>query len=219
VSHISSTVIGESLKLGQTRIEFSTFHGAEPNPESVDLPIGSPDSVAVRLVEEFNSQWMAMISAAYVSNPEPDAPSVTYENRYSASLYTQYAIGSDWKFDNTFIFGLVQNYDHAATLVSFDEEFLLRGPFPRIWGRIELLQRTPSELQIATSGDPNQSEFVAAFTLGYTHKIASFWDSTELGLGGSVTKDLLPGDYIGAYGGNPWTGKVFLQFGGMRMFN
>ena len=223
VGHISSTVIGASVKWGATRLEASTFHGAEPNPEAVNLPLGSPDSFALRLIEEFDPQFTAMISAAYVNNPEPDEPDVGYENRYSASLYTQARVFSDWSFANTLIAGLVQNYDHATTLVSFGEEFVFKGVSARIWGRAELLQRTPAELEIQTSGNPNQGEFVGALTLGYTQKIASFGNgvgnTTELGVGGSVTKDGLPGDYIQAYGGNPWTGKVFLQFGGMRMFD
>jgi len=27
----------------------------------------------------------------------------------------------------------------------------------------------------------------------------------------------LPGDFRSAYGGDPWSGKIFLQLGGMKM--
>jgi len=44
--------------------------------------------------------------------------------------------------------------------------------------------------------------------------------NARVGLGGSVTEDLLPSDFANAYGsGNPWTGKVFLQIGGMGMWD
>lgn len=53
VGHVTSTVIGASLKLGVTRFEASTFHRAEPSPTEVDLPLGSPDSGALRIIHHF----------------------------------------------------------------------------------------------------------------------------------------------------------------------
>ncbi|MDR3606281.1 MAG: hypothetical protein P4M08_02745 [Oligoflexia bacterium] len=217
VGHISSTVIGASLRLGNTRIEASTYHGAEPEPDNVDLPIGTPDSVSLRLIEEFSPTFMGMVSVARVNAPEPDQPDVAFENRYSASVYWQKPLSSEWTFYDTLIYGLVTQYDHADYLSSFSEEFLFKGDHPRIWGRIEVLQRTPSELEIVGPSNPNSGEWVTALTVGYTHKVAS-WGGVELGVGGSVTKDILPSDFIGAYGGNPWTGKVFLQLSGMGMW-
>jgi len=218
VGHISSAVIGESLKINSVRLEFSTYHGAEPQPQKVDLPLGSLDSYSLRLIEELSPTFMTMISYAYVSNPEPDAALINFVNRYSASVYNTFKICESWTFDNTLIYGGISNYDQASTLTSFGEEFLFKGSTPRIWGRIETLQRTPNELQIVTNADGNVGQWVTAITLGYTHKLTS-WDSSELGIGASVTADLLPQDFQSAYGGNPWSGKAFLQFGGMKMWS
>jgi hypothetical protein len=218
VGHISSTVIGASLKLTNTRIEASTYHGQEAEPDSVDLPLGMPDSVSLRFVQEFSSSFMGMISFARVHSPESDQPDIAFENRYSASLYWQKALSPQWTFYETGIYGLVTQYDHSHYLSSFTEEFLFKGDHPRFWGRLEVLQRTPSELVVVGTVSPNTGEWIAAFTAGYTQKLASY-AGMELGLGTSLTKDLLPGDFIGAYGGNPWTGRVFLQLGGMGMWD
>jgi hypothetical protein len=218
VGHISSTVIGESLKIDSTHFEFSTYNGTEPQPQNVDLPLGSLNSYSFRLIEELNPDFMAMISYAYVSNPETDQPLVNFEQRYSASIYNSAKISERWTFDNTLIYGGISNLDQASVLTSFAEEFLFKGNTPRIWGRIEVLQRTPNELQIVTNTDGNVGQWVTAITLGYTHKVVG-WDSAELGVGASVTADLLPQDYQGAYGGNPWAGKAFVQFGGMKMWS
>jgi hypothetical protein len=218
VGHISSTLIGASLKLGSTRLEASTFNGTEPEPDVVDLPIGTPNSVAVRAIEEFSSSFQGMISAAYVRQPEPDEANIPFVARYSASLYHEIRLPQEWTFYNAFIYGRITKYDYAPDLNSFDEEFLFAGSAPRVFGRIELLQRTPAELEVPTSADPNHGIWVAAFTLGYSHKIASI-DGVELDLGGSVTKDLVPETYIGSYGGNPWSGKAFLRLGGMQMWS
>ncbi len=217
VGHISSTVIGASLKLGNNRFEASAYHGAEPEPTNIDLPLATPDSFSFRYIQEFSPSWMAMASLSRVNAPEHDEPDIVFENRYSGSVYTTLPISSHWIFQNTFIYGLVTQYDHASYLSSFAEEFLFRGDSPRIWGRIELLQRTGAELAIPTVSDPNQGLWVAAFTLGYTHRLASV-GGAEVGVGGSVTETVVPGAFNATYGGNPWSGKVFIQLGGMHMW-
>ena len=218
VGHISSTVIGGSLKIANTTLEASTFHGAEPQPTQVDLPIGKPDSFAFRLIEEFSSDHMAMASIAYVNGPEPDQPDILHELRYSASVYDQFQLSPSWRFYNTLIYGAITRYDHASLLNSFAEEFWFHGGRPNIWGRIEVLQRTPTELEVAGISLPNSGLWVAALTLGYTHEVTEF-GGAHLGVGSSVTKTLLPEEFIGTYGGNPWSGQVFLQLSGMRMWD
>ena len=160
-----------------------------------------------------------MMSFARVTAPESDQPDILFENRYSTSIYTTLPISAGWTFHNSLIYGLVTQYDHASYLSSFAEEFLFRGDRPRIWGRIEVLQRTGAELAIATPSiaDANQGLWVAALTLGYTHKVASI-GGVELGAGGSITKTILPITFSNAYGGNPWSGQILLQLGGMEMW-
>jgi hypothetical protein len=216
VGHISSTVLGASVKVEQTQIEASTFNGTEPQPQNVDLPLGNFNSYAFRIIQNFSSTLRVMASYAYVSNPEIDEPDVAFVNRYSASIYNNFSVCDAWSFLNAFIWGAISNYDHAANLNSFTEEFLFKGEASRIWGRFEALQRTPAELQIFNTGnDPNLGQWVFALTLGYTQKITR-WDAGELGLGVSVTNDLLPGDFQNSYSGNPWSGKIFLQLSGLK---
>lgn len=217
VGHIASTVLGASLTLGGSTIEATTFNGTEPEPSKVDLPMGEMNSYAARFTQEFNEHFYAMASAAYVKKPESHDPNLDHIWRYSSSIYNDHTFQNGWTLHNAFIWGLVNYYDEAAALNSFAEELLIQNGKKNFWSRIERLQRTPNELAIASS-NPNDGKWVTAVTLGYTHKIAN-WDFTEIGLGGSVTKDILPGEYRGAYGGDPLTAKVFLQFGGMKMWN
>jgi hypothetical protein len=217
VGHITSTVIGASIKLHDFRIEASTFNGEEPEPTKVDLPLGTPNSYALRLTKEFNPSITAMASAAYVKNPEPDDPSLAFVTRYSASLYSQNPIGQ-WRFFNSLIFGMITKYDHAPLLLSLGEEFLFRSPGgSQIFGRVETLQRTPEELAIEST-DPNSGNWILATTLGYSQVLYRL-DGAELALGGSVTQDFLPSEYKASYGGDPWSGKVFLQLNGLKMWN
>jgi len=218
VGHISSSILGESLKLYSTHLEFSTYHGTEPKPQNVDLPLGSLNSYSFRLIEEIDPNFLAMVSYAYVSNPEPDSTGPPFVNRYSASIYNTFPLSNRWAFNNSLIGGIIAGYDQAATLTSFTEEFLFKGDHPRVWGRVETLQRTPNELQLLTGTDGNAGQWVTALTVGYSHKIA-MWESAELDLGASFTADLLPQDYQSAYGGNPFSALAFLQLEGMKMLS
>jgi len=219
VGHISSTVMGGLLKLNKLQIEASTFNGTEPEPTAVNLPIGTPNSYAARLSYEFTPEMIGMFSAAYINQPEALQPDIKNVSRYSASLYTQTNLGPAWNYYNSLIFGSTHHYDHVPQLISVGEEFLFAGGHPRIWGRIEALQRTPNELAITNIPGPMNPRWVGAFTLGYTHALTT-WNDLEIALGASSTVDFLPDAFSSAYGGqNPWTWKVFLQIGGMKMQN
>lgn len=215
VGHISSTVLGASLKLGDWHVEASGFHGAEPEPTKVDLPMGALNSFGLRLIYEFNPAMQAMISYARVGHPEPDEPSLDSRQRYSASIYNSLDLPDGWTFNNALIAGLITHMDDVSQLASYSEEFLFKGPVQRMWARIELLQRSAGELQIGgLSAD--ETHWMSAITLGTAHKLTSFGDF-DLDLGASVTNTLLPSAYRGAYGGDPWTARLFVRLGGMQM--
>lgn len=218
VSHITSTVIGASLGLGRSRFEASTFHGAEPEPTKVDLPLGTPNSYAGRIIYEISDNYTIMGSAAFVKEPELHDPDLEKIWRYSTSFYNRHELGSGWNLHNTFIFGLVNGYDHVSVLRSFLDEFWIHSHRPsQFWGRIEFVERAPAQLAISGVANPLEPRWVTALTLGYTHRLASISEA-ELSLGASATKYFLPSEFGAAYGGDPLGGKIFLQLGGMKMF-
>jgi alcohol dehydrogenase len=58
----------------------------------------------------------------------------------------------------------------------------------------------------------------AMANLAPTHTVAHV-GGAQVCLGGSVTADVLPSDFAVAYGGgNPLSGRVFVQVGGMGMW-
>ncbi|MBI2520830.1 MAG: hypothetical protein HYV97_10450 [Bdellovibrio sp.] len=222
VGHISSTVLGGSLAVNKTNLQLSIFNGSEPEPTKVDLPLGSLNSWAARLIQEFSPRILGMISIAYVKEPEGHHDESDAENnplhqwRFSTSAYTEHAMGSDWTLYNALIYGHITNYERASTLSSLTQEFWLKSSRPRIWSRIEFVQRTARQLQISSVPDQDTAKWVSAVTLGYSYALVHF-SVAELAIGTSVTKDFLPAEFISAYAGNPWTGKILLQIRGMGM--
>lgn len=86
------------------------------------------------------------------------------------------------------------------------------------WGRIEFVERTGTQLAILEAVDPNDPKWVTALTAGYTYKMKII-DQLEAGLGASMTKNFLPKEFRSSYGGEPLSGKIFLQIAGMKMGN
>lgn len=219
VGHITSTVLGTGLTLGDTTFEVSTFHGEEPKPDKVDLPIGNLDSYAARLIQIINPQWTFMTSAAYVKSPEGDErPDIDHNWRYSASAYFSGKVFDGWRFHNTFIYGLINFYDNVSALSSVTEEFLFRKKPSSVWGRVEYVQRTASQLAVASDPSQEKPRDVYAMTLGYTHDLKK-WKSADLALGASITKTFLPSTFETAYAGDPMSGRIFLQLSGMKMWD
>jgi hypothetical protein len=217
VGHITSTVLGASLYLGGTLVEASTFVGREPSPTKVDLPLGTPDSFAVRVAQHLGRHFTTAASVAYVNDPEGE-PGIPSEVRVSASGYTQWNLPLGWRAHGTLIWGGITNYDHANFLSSITGEWLFLDEANALWGRVEVLERTPAELAITPSVSPNNGLWVGALTAGYTRRLASLW-AFDVSIGGSATLSFLPNAFAGTYGGNSvMSGKLFLEARLMKMF-
>ncbi|MDB4966470.1 MAG: hypothetical protein JWN44_2159 [Myxococcales bacterium] len=224
VGHISSTVIGLSLTLPTTTIELSTFHGREPQPDAVDLPLGTPDSAGARVAQQLGRHYTVAASLAYVRDPEAHAVAGAPQDpvvRASASAYARWDLPLGWRAHATLIWGGISNYDSAPWLDSITGEVLFTDWSNRLWGRIEAVQRTPAELRVpnVAPARANDPDWVGAATLGYTRKIvalgpADFW------IGGSGTLNFLTDTFLPAYGGNPiLSGKLFVEARMMQMFD
>ncbi|HUB07695.1 MAG TPA: hypothetical protein VMB50_11865 [Myxococcales bacterium] len=219
VGHITSTALGAGLYLGHTIVEASTFHGLEPQPTQVDLPLGAPDSAALRLSQILGPHLTLSASGAYVNDPEGD-PTVPHDWRLSASAYGQADVLGSWRLHVFAAWGGMIGYDHATFLDSFIGEALLSDDrADQIWGRLEVLQRTPAELEVAGAPQPDVGQWVGALTLGYTRVVVSVW-GFDFSAGVSGTASGVPDDYAVAYGHDVvFSGKVFLEARFLRGFS
>src|SRR5690606_12604820 len=141
---------------------------------------------------------------------------VTHSVRYSLSAYTRHQVMTVGRLYQTLIYGSVRTWGTDTFRHSLAHELSFSAVGGNVFSRIELLQRVPAELEIDAPA-PLDGRWVAATTLGYTLTVGDF-GAVKLGLGGSATRSWLPSELRAAYGGNPWSGKVFLQLGGMDMW-
>jgi hypothetical protein len=218
VFHVSSTVIGAKYETDKTTVAVSAFSGREPQPTEVNLDMHKPDSVGVSVSHKLNDDVTAGASFAEVENSQqatgnlPDAPqpqSVT-----SAWVSTQSQIKSV-TLSTSSIFGQVYNHTDHQSLNSFLEEFVATLGNNNFFGRVEVLQRTPGDLQIQVTDGKTGAQWVKAVTLGYERKILQK-DGFSVFAGASYTKDFVPGDFKAAYGGNPNSGEVHIRLNFMK---
>jgi hypothetical protein len=218
VGHITSTVIGLSLTLPTTIIEASTFHGREPAPDAVDLPIGAPDSVAARVSQQLGRHHTLAASLAYVHDPEGTGQTEPVV-RASVSAYARWNLPLDWRAYATLIWGGISNYDGASWLDSITGEVLFTDWSNALWGRLEILQRTPAELRVMPApANPNAPDWVGAVTAGYTRKIVAL-GPVDFSVGASGTLNFMTDTFLNAYGGRPIvSGKLFVEARVIKMF-
>jgi hypothetical protein len=216
VGHISSTVLGAQLTLGPITVEASAFNGEEPQPTKVDLPLEPLDSEALRVTYAFQPDHRLMVSVAHVDQQDPTYPGTTSATRVSASLYDRFALHG-WTLDHSFVVGHIARYPDGTSETSLLDEALWARGSSDVWGRIEILQRLASELEIPSAYPPygaDDRRWVSALTLGYTHW-TQLHRGLQFGLGTSLTLDVIPGDWAAVYGSRtPLTVRFIIQVRG-----
>jgi hypothetical protein len=219
VGHITSTVLGAQLTLGKVTVEASSFNGTEPQPTRVDLPIGPLNSEALRITYVLAPEHRLMASVAQVDQTDPQYPGTTSATRRSSSLYDHWDIDQVGSLDHTFIVGSISRRPDSQTLTSILDEALLQHGRSDFWGRIEILERLRSELEIPDPialgvSAPDEKRWVSAWTLGVTRWAARYHD-LQIGVGASVTLDVIPSEWASAYGSRtPLTGRLIVQVKG-----
>ena len=212
VFHITSTVVGAKLKLDRTELEASIFSGVEPSPSEVTLDTHRPDSYAFRINQMINTNFSIGGSYANVKESHRIEGGGYAEKEttkvISAWINTRHKLG-EGQLSTATIYG-TKSSDHEGRLNSFLEEFVFELGKSKFFGRVELVQRTPEELNIEVTDGHTGAQWVKPITLGYARTVYAK-GTTSVEVGSSVTKTYLPKDYRINYGGNPVQGKAFLK--------
>ncbi len=207
--HVTDSIVGAGLKLRGTWLEATAFHGREPDPARTTLNVEVLDSGSARMIQQLKAGNVAVISGAYVRHPTALNPESDYQVLGGFSLHCAMELSEHWDLHHSWIAGIKALEEHRP-LLSGLFEFVVHGAQPHFWGRLEVVERRPADLNITGLPDADRGRAVGAATLGYTHHLLHF-PVASLGLGVSATKNFLPQEYQRAYDGEPWSAKAFLQ--------
>ena len=169
-THIADDVITGGLAFKNARIEFSGFHGREPDEFRWNIDSGAIDSWSTRFTVQPGQNWSAQYSFAHLTSPEQlhqeddvqrMTASVSYNRPFAKGSWASTLL---WGRNRTLQSGQIANGYLAESTLRFAEH-------NHVWTRIENVDRT-SELLLGKQSEPPgfDERFLAriqAYTAGY----------------------------------------------------
>lgn len=202
--HDVSTVLGVAYGNAGTAVEATVFSGHDVR---WPLPMHRPDSYGLRVNHSFNDQ--IRVGASYADGLLPDDARGAEHNRFiSAWLTTSHQFHGN-SLKSSFIWGQVHP-GHDAALNSFLAEAVYQTGMNKFYGRAELLQNTPEQLELTAANGAAGAKWVKALTVGYERTLIKK-GPLSLFAGGSYTKDRVPAEFHDGYGSGPRGRKVYLR--------
>jgi hypothetical protein len=204
-THIANDVLTAALTYKIARLEFSGFHGREPDEYRWDIDSGRIDSWSTRLTVSPRPNWSGQYSVGRLKSPEQLNPSEDVLRMTASLMYNRpfhrgnWASTLVWGRNRTLPEGEVFNGYLAETTVKFRERNYA-------WGRVENVDRT-DELLTGQNPEPPgfQEHFLArvqAYTLGFDREFR--WiPHLAVALGGQASFYGIPHSLVPIYGPHP----------------
>jgi hypothetical protein len=169
-THIADDVVTGGLAYKSARIEFSGFHGREPDEFRWNIDSGAIHSWSTRLTVQPEQNWSAQYSFAHLSSPEQLHPeddvqrmtaSVSYNRPFTRGSWASTLL---WGRNRVLQSGQIANGYLAESTLQFAEH-------NHVWTRIESADRS-NELLLGKHVEPPgfDEQFLAriqAYTAGY----------------------------------------------------
>lgn len=212
-THIANDVVTSGLTYKKARLEFSGFHGREPDEFRWDINSGPIDSWSTRLTVQPAQNWSAQYSFAHLTSPEQLHPDEDVQRMTASVMYTKpLAIGS-WA--STLVWGRNRELESGQIFNGYLAESNLQfSALDRVWTRIENVDRT-NELLLGKQAEPADFEerFLAriqAYTVGYDHEFPLI-PGVATALGGQFTFYGKPDFLTPIYGEHPVGAILFVR--------
>jgi hypothetical protein len=212
-THIASDVVTGGLTYKLARIEFSGFHGREPDEFRWNIDSGAIDSWSTRLTAQPGKNWSAQYSFAHLTSPEQLHPAEDLQRMTASVMYNRTLARGSWA--TTLIWGRNHALQTGQVFNGYLAESTLRfATNNHVWGRIENVDRT-SELLLGKNPEPPGfgEQFLAriqAYTAGYDHDFPLI-PGVSTALGGQLTLYSKPESLTPIYGQHPAGFIVFVR--------
>lgn len=213
-THIADNVATVALAHKWWRVEVSGFYGTEPDENRWNIDWGPMNSYSGRLSILPSSNWVFQFSAGRISHPEREQAGDVV--RTTASLeYTRWVPHGQWSSS------LVWGRNHETETQRNVNSYLVESLYPVskrdfLTGRIEFVDKDelfadqPS-LEAQLAGTVGSTFRVQAYTLGFTHDLATF-HHIETGVGVNATAYVIPAAIQAYYGQHPAGVNMYLRF-------
>ena len=212
-THIADDVITGGLTYKNARIEFSGFHGREPDEFRWDIDSGAIDSWSTRFTVQPGQNWSAQYSFAHLTSPEQLHPEDDVQRMTASVSYNKPLTKGNWA--STLVWGRNRTLQGGQIGNGYLAESTLRfAEHNRVWTRVENVDRT-SELLLGKQAEPpgfdeNFLARIQAYTAGYDHDFPLI-PGLSTALGAQVTFYGKPGFLSPIYGQHPLGVILFMR--------
>jgi hypothetical protein len=204
-THIADDVVTGGLTYKLARIEFSGFHGREPDEFRWNIDSGAIDSWSTRLTVQPGQNWSTQYSFAHLTSPEELHPAEDVQRMTASVMYNRPLARGSWA--SSLIWGRNRVLQTGQVFNGYLAESTLQfAANNHVWGRIENVDRT-NELLLGKQPEPPgfDEEFLAriqAYTAGYDRDFRLI-PGLATALGGQVTLYGKPAFLNPIYGQHP----------------
>jgi hypothetical protein len=213
-THIADEVVTVGYAYSIARIEFSGFHGREPNENRWEIQAGAIDSWSARLTLNPTRNWSGQFSLGTLHSPEALDPTDDQRRMTASITYNRPFDRGNWA--SSLVWGRTRSLSNGGVLNSYLLEstlhFLSRNA---VWGRIENVDRTNLLLIGENPLPPGFEEAflarVQAYTAGYDREIPVL-PHFSTAIGGQATFYGKPAFLDPIYGQHPMGYLVFVRF-------
>ena len=217
-THIADDVVTGGLTYKLARIEFSGFHGREPDEFRWNIDSGAIDSWSTRLTVQPGQNWSAQYSFAHLTSPEELHPAEDVQRMTASVMYNRPLARGSWA--SSLIWGRNRVLQTGQVFNGYLAESTLQfAANNHVWGRIENVDRT-NELLLGKQPEPPgfDEEFLAriqAYTAGYDRDFRLI-PGLATALGGQVTLYGKPAFLDPIYGEHPAGVILFVRIRPIR---
>jgi Heavy metal binding domain len=207
-THVTFGVVTLGLVWRDFKIEGSTFKGREPDEARYDFDSPKLDSFSGRLSWNPTKDLAFQVSHGYLHSPEELEPDAN-RHRTTASLIYNRALGPDTNWSTSLVWGQNRDGGNGKTQSVLVETNYQRGR-NTVYARFEHVEKPGHEL-VLDPIDEGRVFPINAYTLGYVRDL-SHGGGVDVGLGGQVTINDVPGDLDRYYGDQiPVSFQVFFR--------
>lgn len=209
-THITFGVATLGFRLGNFKLEGSSFTGREPDAKRFDFDKPRFDSYSGRFSYNPTKNWALQVSHGFLKSPEQLHPNEDV-NRTTASVAYSLPLENNSSFDFIVLWGLNKTKDRKGEHAAMLESSWTRNRWA-FYGKYELVQKSSEELALDAAGFGNDRVFpVNAITLGLNYELLAI-GSTRMAGGGQFTFYQSDAQLNTLYGKNPMAFEIFLRF-------
>jgi hypothetical protein len=207
-THITFGVATLGVRLGEFKLEGSSFTGREPNENRYNFDKPRFNSWSGRLSFNPSKNWALQVSHAYIKSPEALHPG---ENIHRTTASAEYALPlmNNHSFNATAVWGMNKSKDedgeHAALL-----EASYRLKKFAFYGKYEYVQKSSHELNLNETIYGDNLFNVNAYTLGINYDLLQL-KKTNIAVGSHFTFYKEDKKLYNLYGKNPAALEVYLR--------